>query len=157
VKLITVDIDKCTGCRLCELACSLKNSGECNPAAAMIQVSGADDLFSVPVMCFQCDKPYCANICPTGAIVRDSASGTVTVIKQKCMGCKLCAMACPFGNVSFSSVKRVAVKCELCGGEPECVTFCPTRALEFKEADAAMINKKSALSEKIRRVFEETK
>jgi Fe-S-cluster-containing hydrogenase component 2 len=155
VKFITVNIDRCTGCRLCELACSLKNSGECNPATAMIQVVGFDELFSVPMMCLQCEKPYCANVCPTGAIVRDSTTGTVVVLKQKCIGCKLCTMACPFGNISFSGVKRVAVKCDLCGGEPQCVTFCPTKALEFKEADTAMTNKKSTLSQKLRKAYEE--
>ena len=66
-------------------------------------------------------------------------------------------MACPFGNISFSSAKRVAVKCDLCGGEPECVTFCPTKALEFKEADTAMIGKRITLSERLRKVYEEAR
>jgi carbon-monoxide dehydrogenase iron sulfur subunit len=157
VKSITVNIDRCTGCRLCELACSLKNSGECNPAAAFIQVVGFDELFSVPILCLQCEKPYCANVCPTGAILRDSATGAVTVSKARCIGCKLCSVACPFGNISFSSSKRVAVKCDLCGGEPQCVTFCPTKALEFKEADTAMASKRSTLSEKLRKAYEEAK
>ena len=157
MKLITVNIEKCTGCRLCELACSLKNSGECNPATANIQVIGFDELFGVPMMCLQCEKPYCANVCPTAAIVRDQATGAMVVAKEKCIGCKLCTMACPFGNISFSSTKRVAVKCDLCGGEPECVTFCPTKALEFKEAETAMISKKDTIAERIRRTYEETR
>ena len=157
MKYVAVNIDKCTGCRLCELACSLKNSGECNPATAMIQVVGFDELFSVPILCLQCERPYCANVCPTGAILRDSATGAVTVSKPRCIGCKLCSMACPFGNISFSSAKRVAVKCDLCGGEPQCVTFCPTKALEFKEADTAMVSKKSTLSERLRKAYEEAK
>ncbi len=157
MKSITVNIEKCTGCRLCELACSLKNSGECNPAAAMIQVVGFDELFSVPMMCFQCDDPPCASICPTGAIMRNAATGAVAVVKQKCMGCKLCVTVCPFGNISFSSVKRVAVKCDLCGGEPECVTFCPTRALEFKETDVAAGSKRRLLSERLKGVYEAMK
>jgi carbon-monoxide dehydrogenase iron sulfur subunit len=157
VKLITVNIEKCTGCRLCELACSLKHSGECNPATAMIQVVGFDELFCVPMMCLQCEKPYCANICPTGAIVRDPATGTITVLNEKCIGCKLCSVACPFGNISFSSAKRVAVKCDLCGGEPECAIFCPTQALEFEEADTAPARKRSDLSDRLRRVYEDTR
>ncbi len=157
MKIITVNIEKCTGCRLCELACSLKNNGECNPATAMLQVVGFDELFSIPIMCPQCEKPACANVCPTTAIVRDQATGTLVISKEKCIGCKLCIMACPFGNISFSSSKRVPVKCERCGGEPECVIFCPTKALEFKESDIAMIDKKSTLSERLRRVYEETK
>ena len=154
MKIITVNPDKCSGCRLCELACSLKNIGEFNPVRAMIQVIGYDELFSLPVMCFQCEKPYCAEVCPTGAITQDGTTGTVSVSKDKCTGCKLCILACPFGNITFSSDKRLAVKCELCGGEPECVTFCPTGALEFREADTAMIRKKVALSEKLKEVYE---
>ena len=157
MKSISVNIEKCTGCRLCELACSLKNSRECNPAAAMIQVVGFDELFSTPIMCLQCEKPGCLNICPTGAIVRDPEAGTVTVSRAKCIGCKLCVVACPFGNISFSSVNRVAVKCELCGGEPECVAFCPTKALEFQEAETAVIGKKTSLSERLKRACEETR
>jgi len=156
VKLITVNTERCTGCRLCELACSLKHNGECNPAAAMIQVTGFDELFSVPMMCLQCEKPACATICPTAAIVRDQTTGTITVLGEKCIGCKLCTVACPFGNISFSSAKRVAVKCDLCGGEPECVTFCPTKALEFTESDTATIRKRITLSERLRKIYEDT-
>ena len=155
MKVITVNKDKCTGCRLCELACSLKNTGECNPTRAMIHVIGFDELYSLPLMCFQCEKPYCEKICPTNAIVRNKETGVVRVIGERCIGCKLCQTVCPFGNIAYSSEKGVAVKCELCGGEPECVTFCPTGALEFREADAAMIRRKSALSEKIRGIYEE--
>jgi Fe-S-cluster-containing hydrogenase component 2 len=123
----------------------------------MIQVIGFDDLFSVPMTCFQCERPHCAIICPTHAIARDAATGLVTVSKARCIGCKLCSVVCPFGNISFSSAKRVAVKCELCGGEPECVTFCPTKALEFRDADTAMIGKRDSLSERLKRLYEETR
>ena len=60
MKIVTVNPDKCTGCRSCELACSLKNTGEFNPVRARIQVIGFDELFSLPVTCFQCEKPFCA-------------------------------------------------------------------------------------------------
>jgi len=154
MKVITVDVSKCTGCRLCELACSMKNSGEFNPTRARIQVIGFDEMFCLPVMCFQCEKPYCAEVCPAGAITRDEATGVFRTSKDKCVGCKMCTLACPFGNIVFSNEEKVAVKCELCGGEPECVLFCPTGALEFREADTAMIHKKVALSKKLEGIYE---
>ncbi len=154
MKIITVNPDKCTGCRLCELACSLKNVGEFNPSRARIQVIGFEEVFCLPVMCYQCEKPYCAELCPAGAIVRDETTGLVRVIKEKCTGCKICTLACPFGCISFSSDEKIAVKCELCDGNPECVAFCPTRALEFREADTATIHKKRALSEKLKGIYE---
>ena len=146
--------DKCTGCRLCELACSLRNAGEFNPARARIQAIGFEELFVLPVTCFQCEKPYCADVCPTGAIGKDETTGIVRVSTDKCTGCKMCLLACPFGNIVFSHEEGVAVKCELCDGIPECVSICPTKALEFKEADIAMIGKKIALSEKIKSIYE---
>jgi Fe-S-cluster-containing hydrogenase component 2 len=154
MKIVTVNSDKCTGCRSCELACSLKNSGEFNPVRARIQVIGFDELFCLPVTCFQCEKPYCAEVCPTGAIAREELTGVIKVSKEKCTGCKICTLACPFGNIVFSSKDKVAVKCELCDGEPECVTFCGTGALEFKEADTALFHKKRTLSEKLKGIYE---
>jgi Fe-S-cluster-containing dehydrogenase component len=154
VKIITVDPDKCTGCRLCELACSLKNTGEFNPARARIQVIGFDEVFCLPVTCFHCEQPYCAELCPISAITKEEALGIIRVSKEKCVGCKICTLACPFGNIVFSTEEKVAVKCELCDGEPECVLFCPTGALEFREADTAMIRKKVALSEKLKGIYE---
>lgn len=154
MKIITVNPDKCTGCRLCELACSLKNVGEFNPARARIHVIGFEELFCLPIMCFQCEKPYCAQVCPACALIREEATGIVRVIKEKCVGCKICILACPFGNMAFSSEDRRTVKCELCDGNPECVAFCPTGALEFREADTATIYKKRALSEKLERIYQ---
>ncbi len=154
MKILTVDPVNCTGCRSCELACSLKNTGEFNPARARIQAIGYTEVFCLPVVCFQCDKPYCAEVCPTGAITKEEATGTVRVSGEKCVGCKMCTMACPFGTIVFSSEEKRAVKCELCDGDPECVIFCVTGALEFKEADTAQISKKRALSEKVKAIYE---
>ena len=154
LKIITVNPDECTGCRLCELACSLKNVGEFNPARSRIHVAGFEEEFSLPVLCFQCEKPSCAEVCPFDAITKEEATGIVRVSEDLCTGCKMCIVACPFGNIAFSSDQKIAVKCELCDGEPECVNICPTRALEFKEADTAMMYKQRKLSEKLKGAYE---
>ena len=153
MKILTVDPDKCYGCRVCELACSLKHTGEFNPSRARVQVMGYDEVFCLPVMCFQCERPYCLEVCPSAAITRDGETGIVSISQEKCIGCKMCILACPFGNIVFSSEDKKAVKCEFCDGEPECVAFCTTGALEFKEADTAMIYKKRALSEKLKELY----
>ena len=153
MKTIIVDPHKCVGCRLCELMCSLKHTREFNLKRARIHVIGFEELFSLPIMCFHCEKPYCAEVCPTGAITREEATGIVRISQDRCIGCKMCILACPFGNIVFSSEDKKAVKCEFCDGEPECVAFCPTGALEFKEADTAMLYKKRALSEKLKEVY----
>jgi Fe-S-cluster-containing hydrogenase component 2 len=157
MKIISSNPNKCTGCRLCELACSMKKAGEYNPTRANIQVIGYDELLSVPLTCFQCEKPYCLEVCPARAISRNETTGAVYVEKQRCVGCKMCTLACPFGNIAVSTIEKVAVKCDLCDGEPECVLFCPTGALEYKEADTSAIRKKIALSERIKEAYNRQK
>jgi Fe-S-cluster-containing hydrogenase component 2 len=69
----------------------------------------------------------------------------------------MCAMVCPFGTIEFSTIERRAVKCELCDGEPECVKFCVTGALQFKEPEADGIKKRRVFSEKLKAVYCEPK
>lgn len=153
MKTIAVDVRKCTGCRLCELVCSLRHVKEFNPAAARVQVIGFDERFCLPVMCFHCEHPFCMEICPAGAITKDEAR-IVRVNRDKCVGCKMCTLACPFGNIVFSEREKAAIKCELCDGQPECVLFCPTAALQLKTVDTAMMHKKAALADKIRQFYQ---
>jgi carbon-monoxide dehydrogenase iron sulfur subunit len=155
MKVLTVDLNKCDGCRVCELACALKNTGEFNPSRARIQVMGYDEPFCLPVMCFQCDHPYCMEVCPSGAITKDEDTGVVKVSKERCVGCKMCTLACPFGNIVSSSEERMAIKCELCDGEPECALFCPTGALEYKMVDTAMMYKKKAVMNTLKKLYNE--
>jgi anaerobic carbon-monoxide dehydrogenase iron sulfur subunit len=154
MEIITINPDKCTGCRLCELACSLKNVEEFNPARARIHVIGFEELFALPLMCLQCEKPFCAEVCPSGAIAKEEETGIIRVSNDKCIGCKMCVLACPFGNIVFSSYEKMVVKCGFCDGKPECVAICPTQALEFKEADTATLYKKSIFSAKLKEVYE---
>lgn len=76
----------------------------------------------------------------------------VRVIEDKCTGCKICILACPFGNMIFSSEKKKVENCDFCDGEPECVGICATKALEFKEVDTG---RNGTLSARLKAIHEE--
>jgi Fe-S-cluster-containing dehydrogenase component len=69
--------------------------------------------------------------------------------KDKCLGCKMCIIACPFGAPSFDPVDRVTIKCDLCEGDPECVKLCPSETLKFVRADKIGIMEKRMGLEKL--------
>jgi len=66
----------------------------------------------------------------------------------------MCEEACPFGVIFFSELEQKAVKCELCDGDPQCVAFCATEALEFREPEARAADKRRQLAEKLKEVYE---
>ncbi len=133
-RMLVVDVEKCTGCHVCELMCSFTHHGEFNPRKARIHTTVLlHEEVAVPVVCTQCEDAWCERICPTGAIVsgvlQDSGARVVQVDRHKCVGCRMCVLACPFGNIEIRGVH--ADKCDLCGGDPVCVQFCPRGALRF--------------------------
>ena len=109
------------------------------------------------MMCFQCEEAACMAVCKTKALVRDEETGVVKVEEDKCIGCRMCVMACPFGNIAFDRVAKVAIKCNHCDGEPLCAEFCPTAAIEYVPADTATLNRKKAFSAKMKQALEEVK
>lgn len=136
--LITVDADKCTGCGICELVCSLYNEKECNPEQSKVRIVRSEEegiIYTVPVICQQCEKPLCMELCPVEALYREPETGAVVVSEEKCIGCRRCVYVCPFGAISVDLDKQVAVKCTLCNGEPKCVEFCPRSALQYIRSD----------------------
>lgn len=145
VKEIFVDIQRCMGCRACEIACAIEHSEskvlagallESPAPQARVQVESAG-VFAYPVRCLSCGDAPCIAVCPNGAMHRDADSGAVVVDEQRCIGCMMCASICLFGAISARRVKRLAVKCDRCptmvanGQDPACVEACPTKALRF--------------------------
>lgn len=142
-KQIRIEPAKCIGCKSCELACSFKHRGEFSPSRSrIVNEVFVDEAKFITVTCMQCDEPWCLKACPKGAIDKDAVSGVVTVDEVKCVGCRTCVSACPFGMITYQADSRKADKCNLCGGDfPECVTFCPTHCLTFSEEDKPLREK----------------
>lgn len=149
-KTILVDAKKCTGCRTCELVCSVKNEGIANPAKARVQVIRFETIvFEVPMLCQQCTSAPCMAICPVKAISRDNESGVLNVDDGLCIGCKMCMVVCPFGAMSFDPIGKKMFKCDQCGGDPFCVKFCETKALQYVDVTAVRFKKSSESAEKL--------
>ena len=96
-----------------------------------------------PRSCLHCETPACVTVCPTGASYKRAEDGIVLVDEDKCIGCKLCSWACPYGAREYSAVEGVMKKCTLCVDriynenlaeserQPACVQACPSRARHF--------------------------
>ncbi len=134
--------EKCGGCRLCEAICVLVHQGVANPKRSRIHIFtrfSADHLLAFePVVCQQCPDeggPPCAQACPSEAIALDPASGVWRVDAEECTGCEACADACPYGAIFIDPIDLVALKCDLCGGEPQCVAICPAGVLALEQCE----------------------
>ncbi|ADG81582.1 4Fe-4S dicluster domain-containing protein [Thermincola potens] len=147
MKRIYANEEVCIGCRLCEVHCIVAHSRYPNdivkaykkgprPAARIIVEENKPVSFAI--QCRHCDEPYCIKACITGAMHRDTETGTVVNDTERCVGCWTCIVACPFGAIVRDGAgKKVAAKCDLCiekaDGRPACVANCPNGALVLAE------------------------
>ena len=155
--MLDVDIEKCVGCRTCEVACSLKNTKTVNPTRSRIRViryekQGEFHNF-IPMVCQQCSTPLCMDACPVKAINRDIVTNATVVDADACVGCKVCTMVCPIGGISIDPITNVANKCDLCDGDPECVKLCDPEALSYIPRVKADIERKREKSRKLSELF----
>lgn len=146
MKQVLVRTDRCLGCKSCEMACSIAHSGSKNLFAAVLGneqpvrrvkvENNAERSINLPVQCRQCREAKCVSACMTGAMHLDEDSGLVINNEEKCVGCWMCVMVCPYGTISVDEQQKVATKCDQClseGHDPACVKACPTKALKFVE------------------------
>ena len=127
---VTADPKVCSGCKTCEIICSLTHEGAVDPGRARIYVkSNAFKGSFIPMVCRQCADAPCYQACPESAITIHAETGIVLIDEHLCTGCRLCEKACPFNAIRFDPLKEKAFKCDLCGGAPQCVDWCPMNAL----------------------------
>ena len=149
-KVLVVNYEKCTGCRLCELVCAVKHDGISNPARSRIKVmKWEQEGLYIPMSCQQCQDAPCLNVCPVKAISRDEDLARVMVDYDKCIGCRSCVAVCPFGAMNFNKAERKVYKCDLCDGDPQCVRFCDMKAVDFVTPSREALNKKRDAAMKI--------
>lgn len=149
--ILFIDPDNCDGCRLCEMICALKTTGSLiSPTKARIRILKRETLgVDVPIVCRQCEDPPCRNVCPANAITIEPKTGAMIVLEERCIGCRECMLACPFGAVSFDAERRVCVICDLCGGNPLCAKICKWGGITYIRADTAEILKKRKAMERL--------
>lgn len=164
---LLIDLDICVGCHACAVACKEWNvdgiSGPLpdeNPYGAqpdgvwfnrvhsyeldaLHESAQPASTLHFPRSCLHCETPACVTVCPTGASYKRAEDGIVLVDADKCIGCKLCSWACPYGAREYSPTEGVMKKCTLCVDriynehipeaqrQPACVQACPTRARSF--------------------------
>jgi carbon-monoxide dehydrogenase iron sulfur subunit len=137
VKRIVVHPEVCSGCRACEVACVAYHEGRFGTASARIHVLKIEPLgIDKPQACRQCRRAPCIQACPTGALYKDPQSQAVLVNDELCNSCGDCIQACPFNAIRFHPDTGLPNICDLCSGDPQCVSNCATGALTYRESSA---------------------
>jgi len=147
MKRIMIEIDKCNGCKNCNVACmqahreddgnvyTLNLNSPRNESRNYIQLGNADRY--VPIFCRHCSEPECVKSCMSGATIKDLESGHVLYDEKRCGACFMCVMNCPFGVPKPDRVTRSKViRCDFCKNDeegPNCVRMCPNKAIHVEE------------------------
>lgn len=127
--MIKVDISKCTGCRMCETACTFFHTGSINRNKSRIKVVNLYELgVDGPVVCLQCKERSCLD-CPSQAITLGKW-GEVKVSPTSCTLCGKCEKNCPIGAIEV--FEEIVYTCDLCGGTTKCVQACTQGALTYQ-------------------------
>ena len=144
---MVIDTAKCVGCMDCVVACKVENDvpdGFCRDWIVE-EVQGSMPDLSMEIRserCNMCDNPPCVYCCPTGASHVEDFGQLVQIDADKCIGCKACLAACPYG-ARYTHPDGYADKCTFCahrlkeGKQPACVSVCPTRCMYFGDLDDA--------------------
>ena len=141
-----VDLQRCIGCRTCQVACKdrrdLQSAGPRPRRVDSFECGTYPDvsLFHLALSCNHCDDPACVAGCPTAALHK-AGDGTVQYDADRCVVCRNCMTVCPYGAPQHDEDANLIAKCDACkalrdaGRNPVCVDACPMRALEFGELD----------------------
>ena len=145
VKGLLVDHSLCSGCRICELACSFNKTGKVFPSMSRITILNKfHESESYILVCRQCEKPACVQVCPSEALRK--VNGVVVLNEEVCMGCGACKRACKLDGIKEFDGKFF--KCDLCGGSPVCAELCPTGAIKYVEKEDMHLIKRMRAAER---------
>ncbi len=168
---LAIDLDTCVGCHACATNCKEWNTGGASGPLTDVAAYQAEQrgvwynrvityevggegpearTVHFPKNCLHCEQPACVTVCPTGASHKRAEDGIVLIDQEKCIGCKLCSWACPYGAREYDEHVGVMKKCTLCVDRiydealpeedrvPACVSACPSKARHFGDfADPA--------------------
>jgi len=149
-KALLYDATQCIGCKQCEAACAEHNRLRYDEGVAS-EARQSEHKFTVVLtkddkfmrrLCMNCQDPACASVCPVGAL-RKTSTGPVVYEASRCMGCRYCMVACPFGvpKYEWNSINPKVQKCTMCGDrvlaglQTACAEVCPTGATKFGDRD----------------------
>ena len=124
--------EKCVNCRLCEEVCSFRLTNSVYPDVAAIRIGREEGRWGTPyaMVCNLCDgleEQKCITACPEEAL--SLGNGIIVWDEEKCTQCELCVDACPQKGVAYDSRSERIYTCDLCGGEPLCIEWCPEEAI----------------------------
>jgi Fe-S-cluster-containing dehydrogenase component/DMSO reductase anchor subunit len=148
-----VDLDKCSGCKACVVACHSLNGLEDDESwrAVGLLVSNEADLpyqQTVTTACHHCVDPACLNGCPVLAYEKDTVTGIVRHLDDQCIGCQYCVLKCPYEVPHYSRRLGIVRKCDMCsnrlaaGEAPACVQSCPSAAIRVTVVNQQVIRER---------------
>ncbi len=132
-----IDPSRCIGCQACLKACE---ECETHRGHSMIQFDFLDRRTTISAsayVCWHCDEPTCAQVCPADAIKKGEDGIVRSALKPRCIACNNCVLACPFGIPKMMVPEQLMMKCDMCydrtsvGKRPMCATVCPSQALAY--------------------------
>ena len=170
MKTVIIHPERCVGCFQCRIACAVEHSKSQSLTGALfeavrpvprLRIYPGRQHLAFPNKCRHCDPAPCQEVCIAGAIRRDAARGTVDIDPQRCISCAMCAMACPFGVLTYAPLAAapdklaVALKCDQCpereaqGRVPACVEACKVGALTYGEVQDTQRDKGRVLAQAV--------
>lgn len=134
------DLDKCVGCRVCEIVCSAYHLKKFAPNRARLTVRRPDEVTMAIDYCHHCKNAPCSKACPVDAFYE--VAGVQYIDSDKCIECGNCVEACPFDAVMIDANLGTAIKCDLCDGNVYCSKFCPQGVIEVDQDKLAKFTEK---------------
>lgn len=139
--ILDLDLDKCCACGACAIACMDQNDIDTAMEMPLRTVFTAEDedkgtIAYMSLACMHCADAPCVMACPIGCFTKDETTGLIVCDNASCIGCHSCALACPYGALSYTTDGK-AQKCDGCavrvqhGLEPACVRICALNALSL--------------------------